>query len=191
MEYFWNELKNFELPKVKQFAQNCIANFNDAFFTAGASSTGKYHPNYAQGEGGLYRHTCAALRFAETLFCIDSVNELFELDVGYRDAIRLALLVHDSCKSGRNWDSKYTVHEHPLLAEQFLQEMEEQYNENGDLTIKQVVRVACDCVRTNMGQWNKNPYMDTVLPVPETKVQIFTHICDYLASRKDFEVQFN
>ena len=31
----------------------------DYFWTDGASSSGKYHPQFSQGEGGLVRHTKA------------------------------------------------------------------------------------------------------------------------------------
>lgn len=38
------------------------------FFTQPASSSGKYHPSYALGVGGLVRHTKAAMIMAKMLF---------------------------------------------------------------------------------------------------------------------------
>ena len=34
----------------------------DYFYEVPASSTGKYHPSYSLGEGGLLRHSKAAMR---------------------------------------------------------------------------------------------------------------------------------
>ena len=42
-----------------------------------------------------------------------------------------------------------------------------------------------------MGEWNENKRSSTVLPKPETDIQKFVHMCDYLASRKDIEVLFD
>ena len=36
----------------------------DYFFEIPASSTGKYHPSYALGDGGLVRHVKVAVRIA-------------------------------------------------------------------------------------------------------------------------------
>lgn len=42
-----------------------------------------------------------------------------------------------------------------------------------------------------VGQWNTVRYSKVVLPTPKTKYQKFVHLCDYLASRKFLEVNFN
>ena len=44
----------------------------DYFWTDGASSSGKYHPKFSQGEGGLVRHTKAVVMFAEELLRMSS-----------------------------------------------------------------------------------------------------------------------
>ena len=42
-----------------------------------------------------------------------------------------------------------------------------------------------------MGYWNTSDYSDVTLPRPETKEQNFVHMCDYLASRKVFKIDFD
>ena len=42
-----------------------------------------------------------------------------------------------------------------------------------------------------MGEWNESKRSSVVLPKPETDIQKFVHMCDYLASRKDIEVLFD
>lgn len=48
-----------ENKDIREFAKQCIETIPDYFWEVGASSTGKYHPQYALGELGLARHTCA------------------------------------------------------------------------------------------------------------------------------------
>ena len=42
-----------------------------------------------------------------------------------------------------------------------------------------------------MGAWNKDFDGNEVLPIPRTKYQSFVHMCDYLASRKFINVEFD
>lgn len=53
--------------KIRKFAQYCVDNLPDYFFTVPASSSGKYHPSYALADGGLVRHTDAAVIIAHEL----------------------------------------------------------------------------------------------------------------------------
>ena len=46
----------------------------DYFWTDGASSSGKYHPKFSQGDGGLVRHTKAVVMFAEELLRMSSYS---------------------------------------------------------------------------------------------------------------------
>ena len=50
----------------------------DHFWTDGASSSGKYHPKFAQGVGGLVRHTNAVVMFAEELLRMSSYAYMSE-----------------------------------------------------------------------------------------------------------------
>ena len=42
-----------------------------------------------------------------------------------------------------------------------------------------------------MGPWNKDYNGEEVLEKPHTKYQNFVHMCDYLASRKVLNVEFD
>ena len=52
---------------IKKSVAILIEMLPDYFFHEAASSTGKYHPKYALGDGGLLRHTKAAVRIAYEL----------------------------------------------------------------------------------------------------------------------------
>ena len=45
---------------------------------------------------------------------------------------------------------------------------------------------------SHMGRWNTNEYNpDIILPLPKTVEEKFVHMCDYLASRKFINVNFD
>jgi hypothetical protein len=47
----------------------------------------------------------------------------------------------------------------------------------------------CDIIETHMGIWTKDKETGVeMLKVPETKAQLFMHMCDFLASRPSIEV---
>lgn len=51
--------------------------------------------------------------------------------------------------------------------------------------------LAC-CIASHMGQWNTDYKSGKeILPKPSSPLQKFVHQCDYLASRKYLEVNFN
>ena len=155
---------------------------DNEFFVAPASSTGKYHPTYALGEGGLYRHTRAAVNIGNDLLNLDIFNGYDELE---KDAILCALILHDTCKSGINWDSRYTVHEHPILVEKLIRDTLDE-EDNGEFA----ARVA-PLIASHMGQWTTTRWSKITLPAPDTDAECFVHMCDYLASRKYLEYIFD
>ena len=67
----------------------------DYFWTDGASSSGKYHPEFSQGVGGLVRHTKAVVMFAEELLRMSSYAYMRE---EYKDYVIAACIIHDTAK---------------------------------------------------------------------------------------------
>ena len=84
------------------------------FFQIPASSSGKYHPWYSLGYGGLVRHTKAAVRMAVELFGI------YKFPERTKDLIIMALVLHDSVKKGYEKEERYTRFDHPLIAADFI-----------------------------------------------------------------------
>ena len=64
---FEKELKYIKNESYRNDTMYLIDCLPDYFFEVAAASTGKYHPKYAQGEGGLVRHTKSAVRIAYEL----------------------------------------------------------------------------------------------------------------------------
>ena len=69
----------------------------DHFWEDGASSSGKYHPKFSQGVGGLVRHTKAVVMFAEELLRMSSYAYMKE---EYKDYVIAACIIHDTMKYG-------------------------------------------------------------------------------------------
>lgn len=172
---FEKELAYIKNENVRNECMEILNHVSDNFYKAGASSTGKYHPDYAAGEGGLYRHTIAAVKIAKSLFTIYDFTELAQ------DYIMAAIILHDSCKHGTNWESKYSKHEHPVLAKELI------HMYASDEDFKNVVGNA---VARHMGQWTTSKYSSVKLEEPCTDIDKFVHLCDYLASRKFIDIKF-
>ncbi len=151
------------------------------FYEVPASSTGKYHPSFSLGEGGLMRHTKVVVRIAKELMDNPSLNNFNQNE---KDLIIFACTLHDGLKSGKV-KSEYTLFEHPLLASQFVKENESEI----DLT-KDEIDLVCRCIETHMGPWTTNYKGEEVLSPPKDKYQRFVHMCDYIASRKFLDVKF-
>lgn len=183
-EIFRKELLCIEDENVRSFTETALNNLPQYFFEVAASSTGKYHPTYALGDGGLVRHTKAAVRFACHLLTIEQNKK--EFDLIERSCIISAIILHDGWKHGDK-GSSFTTHEHPALcsgwinAAPFL---------DGIIT-EETRNLIASAVASHMGEWNESKRSDTILPKPETNIQKFVHMCDYLASRKDIEVLFD
>ena len=151
------------------------------FWHVQASSTGKYHPEYALGEEGLLRHTCAAVRIAASIINLDQYSGIFD-DID-KDNIIVALILHDTFKHGEEKDGKYnsySIHEHPLLA---AEKVRERLEDEHKFAI-------ANCIASHMGEWTESNRSSYVLPKPKTPEEQMVHLCDYLASRKFLEFKF-
>ena len=181
-ETFKKELNYIKNNKYKEEAKKLIELLPDYFFEIPASSTGKYHPNFAQGEGGLVRHTKVAVRMCYELANNNSIGYSFTQDE--KDLMIIALIMHDGLKSGLPKE-KYTILDHPLLAANLIRDNKEKLNlTNGE------IEFIAQAIETHMGEWNKDFNGNEVLPLPKNKYQRFVHMCDFLASKKFIEVPF-
>lgn len=178
-------LNTIENEDIRYFAEQCIETIPDYFWEIGASSTGKYHPQYALGELGLARHTCALVRFLNHILNVDCFGNKFTSRE--KDLMRVAGMMHDARKSGDDETyakNKYTKFDHPLLAANEIRTL------IGFISEDELELVATT-IESHMGQWNTDKRSKVVLPLPENKYQKMLHLADYLASRKDVEVLFD
>ena len=179
---FKSEIAYIKNEKYKKGAKELIDLLPDYFFTVAASSTGKYHPLFSLGEGGLLRHTKALVRIGVELMNNESLNHKFTDDE--KDLLIISMIMHDGLKHGREY-SEYTKFEHPLIVCDYIKENKDKLSLD-DKDIEFITKT----ISSHMGQWNTSPYSDVVLPLPKDKYQRFVHMCDYLASRKFLDIKF-
>ena len=102
-----------------------------------------------------------------------------------KDLILVSLIAHDGYKSGFVQE-KYTRADHPkIICKQlsgFMINM---------ITAHQRTYILGN-IESHMGKWNRDYKTgEEILPVPITTSQRFTHMVDYLASRKCIEFNFD
>lgn len=177
---FKTQLNLIKDDKLKSLLEVCLLAVPSYFYEMPASTTGKYHPAYALGEGGLVRHTKAAVKIADCLLSLEMYASLAQS----KDEIIAAIILHDTVKKGKDGNN-YTTTEHPLdAANLFIETAKSCKYEN----MEQVERIA-GMIRSHMGQWNTDRDGFEVLPKPFTKEQKFVHQCDYLASKKFITIE--
>lgn len=148
-------------PEIRSFTVDGLLYASEDFFIIPASSSGKYHPEYALGPMGLVRHTRACIVIAEELF------PLYNFSDYHKDLIISALTLHDIEKPSRT---------HPIEVKLRLEVLREGYPDIFDKVIP--------LIESHMGQWD----LYGKLPRPQNRLQKFVHLVDYLASRSKITI---
>ena len=164
-------IKDIELQDFVKFYFDVCA--PDYFFHIGASSSGKYHPQFSQGEGGLVRHTKAVVMFADELLRMSTYAYLKD---EYKDYVIVACLLHDTCKYGIKEYDKAQYKNHAELAYfNTLRAWDYHFESEKPLPF-----VLGNAIETHMGQWGANK--------PFTNVDRCVHMADYMASRSFIDI---
>lgn len=175
---FINEIGDIKDADLKAFATELIANADDYFFVVPASSSGKYHPPFDLGDGGLVRHTRLVAYMARSLaesYCFSDYDT---------DCLIVAALAHDIKKQG-NGDTGHTVWDHPILAMHYVQEI---YGKTNFNVPADTIEKISNAVSSHMGKWGNEPRFckgNTPLPMPVTEFDKALQAADYVASRKE------
>ena len=147
----------------------------DWFWKSGASSSGKFHPIFSQGEGGLVRSTKAIVLFCTDFLRLISYSYMKD---EFKDFAIMACLLHDTCKYGVNHEVDKTC-----------------YKNHGELAANKVSQawfeffgapapeLLCMAIRSHMGQWTENKDHR-----PFTNLDRLVHLSDYIASRSFIDI---
>ena len=180
-DYFNVELEKMQDDNIRESTKIILNMLPDYFYEVPASSSGRFHPDFSLGEGGLVRHVKVACRIGEELFR-DSIFSNF--DDHKKDLIRMAIILHDGFKSGIVY-SGHTSFDHPIIMYNFLLD-----NINLIPMKEEDVQTVARLIASHMGPWNKDKDGNEVLPLPTQKDEIFVHLCDYISSRNFLNVYF-
>ena len=171
--------------KDERLKENLITLLNllpDYFYEIPASSTGKYHPEFSLGEGGLVRHTKVATKIAYTLFGNHSVQNFTSHE---QDLLLISIILHDGLKCGIT-KNQYTKFEHPVIMSNFIKDNIDK------LTLEdEEIEFICSVIETHMGEWTKDYNGNEMLRKPTSKYERFVHLCDYLSAQKFLNVKFD
>lgn len=131
----------------------------------------------------MVRHTKAAVGFAHELLALEQ-NSTYTDDE--KDLMIVALMLHDGMKHGID-GGRFTVATHPT-------EMADFIRNDSELCAKlkpNEIDILLGAISSHMGEWNTDyKSKKEILPKPETDIQKFVHMCDYLASRKYLNYDF-
>ena len=146
----------------------------DYFWTDGASSSGKYHPKFSQGEGGLVRHTKAVVMFAEELLRMSSYAYMRE---EYKDYVIAACILHDTAKYGISEYDKNEYKNHASNASKAFAEYAEHVMDY------KPSEFLLNAIVAHMGQWSTEKE-----DRPFTNIDRCVHMADYMASRSFIDI---
>ena len=142
------ELGYIRSDRIKNSCIEMIKLLPDYFFEVAASSTGKYHPSYALGEGGLLRHTKAAVRIGYELLQDSCIGNKYTSDE--KDLMLMGILLHDGLKHGMPKE-QYTRFDHPLLMADYIMDNEEVLG----LEVEEI-EFLIDVIKTHMGPFTRD-----------------------------------
>lgn len=176
-EIFAKEIALIKDATLQRFVRYYLDNWTpDIFWTTGASASGKFHPDFAKGEGGLVRHTKAVVMFCDELM---RMSQWAYMTDARKDIAIMACIFHDTCKYGMTNEVDTT--EYKNHAENAAENVELAWNEYFDKYNDPKVQCPYEltqAIRAHMGQWSTNRD-----DRPFTPIDRLVHLADYVASR--------
>ena len=181
---FEKEIAYMEIENIKDFFKKAITIVPDYFFEVPAASSGKFHSVLECGFGGLVYHTRSVAKVANYLVNLQQYKS--KLNEVERDCVICAVLLHDCLK--HDWENKtgFSVHQHPVLASEFVKTDERL----GGIVSDEIRTIIGDAVASHSGEWTTSKRSKVILPAPQTLVQELVHLSDYIASRSDIHILF-
>ena len=168
-KFFEREINLIQSEDLRMFAKHYLNEWCPPYFwEIGASSSGKYHPQFSQGVGGLVRHTKAVVMFAEELLRMSSYMYMQD---EHKDFVILACILHDTCKYGTREYNKECYKDHARNAVSLVREA--WYDYFGVYPSEFFL----SAIRCHMGQWSEREDR------PFTNIDRCVHMADYMASR--------
>lgn len=177
-DFFEREIQFIEDINLQDFVRFFFnERCGDWFWKSGASSSGKYHPQFTKGEGGLVRHTKAVAWVCEELLRMSSYAYMKDI---YKDYARVACLLHDTRKyGGGDTEDKDCYKEHGAIAAFDVCDAWQDFF-GLDAECPELLLMA---IRSHMGQWTENRE-----DRPFTNIDRLVHLSDYIASRPFWDI---
>lgn len=173
-KFFEREINLIQSEDYRMFVKWYLDNKCPSYFwKIGASSSGKYHPRFSQGEGGLVRHTKAVVMFAEELLRMSSYMYMSD---EHKDFVIMACILHDTCKYGIVEYDKEDYKDHAKNASILVKVAWKEYFD------ELPSEFFLSAIRCHMGQWSEREDR------PFTNIDRCVHMADYMASRSFIDI---
>ena len=173
-KFFEREINLIQSEDYRMFVKMVLDEYvPDYFWEIGASSSGKYHPSFSQGVGGLVRHTKAVVMFAEELLRMSSYMYMSD---EHKDFVIMACILHDTCKYGID---EYDKDEYKCHARNACVMVDSAW---ADYFKTQCSEFFLSAIRCHMGQWSEREDR------PFTNIDRCVHMADYMASRSFIDI---
>lgn len=167
-----SEVIQIDSTEIRQFVNETLDTVDKCHAWKPASSTGKYHPKFASGDGGLIRHTkCVVRNMIELIRATPSLE-------CEKDELIAAAILHDMWKYPSDRDQEWTAFDHPKLGGDYCKE-------KGFETIGRLIAA-------HQGIWTTNKQMPGFENEQPNKFDEWClHYCDYFASRAYLNAEFD
>lgn len=164
---FEEEIGLIRNETIREFVRATLRNVPDYFFTAQASSTGKYHPECTIKKGGLVIHVKRAVCLA------DRLCNGWGIEGEDRDVVLAATILHDIAKC-ENYQNYEQYENHPINAKNIFVKVEGLADE--------IFEKINSCVAHHMGLWTpesiKKPLKEYSL------LELLVYTSDYYSAMK-------
>lgn len=181
-EIFNEVLNDFECEDMKLFCIDLLEARSDINYHIPSSTSMKYHNATQCQPGGQILHEIMVATVMNYLLGLEYLQVKYPKPK-QRDCFRIAAIMHDCCKTN---GGQYTVHEHPILSGQFVEDCKVEHDI--DIKLKQYIN---RLIQSHSGQWISSNRSDIVLPKPENDAQFLIHLCDYLSSRANIDMTYS
>lgn len=173
ISFFNDELSKIQNKALREAVREELSYAPAWFWYAPSSSTGKYHPDYANGDGGLCRHIkCVCYLVVEYARCLKQLNA---------DVLISAALLHDLYKFGGGSEiedtqcSRRQYRAHGAIAGDVLWgRLVKKY----DKSYASEWKLMCEAIRMHMGRFEGHD-------VTSDPYAMALSLADITASRKD------
>ena len=168
---FKEELSLIINPVIKEWVRKTLLNAPGYFYTAMASSTGKYHPACTCKIGGLIIHVKRAV------FMANRLCRGFGIEDADKDIVIAAITLHDIAKVGQGSGSYDDYVNHPLNAEKYFADFRTEDSE--------VIGKINFCIKHHMGLWTPDSIKK---PLKEySNLELVVYIADFMATTKEID----
>lgn len=169
----------------QNLARYIFDNLDDYWFIKPASSTGKYHPKFNNGIGGLARHTLNVCMwwqqlyraFEKELMSFSGRDDMYDLGI-------IACIFHDAKKYGdAEENSRYTKSDHDVRSMEWFLEQVKLYEDIHDtLFDNHAINYIVNAIDHHNGPWSTHG-------APRTIFEKLIFIADYASSQKIHEME--